>query len=64
MLYIHGQDDQLVSVDLARPVVEQVSGRHGEVHVLADTRHEVLNEAGKAETIAMVANFVQRVPVG
>ena len=61
LLYIHGQNDQLVPVDLARPVVERVSGPDRELHVLAGTRHEVFNEPDKAETIRIVADFVERV---
>lgn len=61
LLYIHGQDDQLVPVDLARPVIERVSGPDRELYVLADTRHEVFNERDKAKTITIVADFVERV---
>jgi alpha-beta hydrolase superfamily lysophospholipase len=61
LLYIHGQDDTLVPLDRARPVVERVFGPGQEMHILADTRHEVLNEPDKAKTIALVADFVERV---
>jgi alpha-beta hydrolase superfamily lysophospholipase len=61
LLYLHGQDDQLVPVDLALPVIERVSGPDREVYVLANTRHEVFNELDKTETITLVADFVERV---
>jgi alpha-beta hydrolase superfamily lysophospholipase len=61
LLYIHGQDDTLVPLDRARPVVERVFGRDREMYILADMRHEVLNERDKAKTIAIVADFVERV---
>ncbi len=61
LLYVHGADDQLVPVDLARPVVERLAGPDSEVHILAGARHEVFNELGKEETIGMVASFAERV---
>lgn len=61
LLYVHGADDQLVPVDLARPVVERLAGPDSELHVLADQRHEVFNELGQEETIARVAAFAERV---
>jgi alpha-beta hydrolase superfamily lysophospholipase len=61
LLYIHGADDRLVPVDLARPVVERLAGPNSELHVLEDARHEVFNELGKEETIGMVATFAERV---
>src|SRR4051812_14969300 len=61
LLHIHGADDQLVPVDLARPVVERLAGADSEVRVLDGARHEVLNELGKEQTIALVAQFAERV---
>ena len=61
LLYVHGADDQLVPVELARPVVERLAGPHSELHILDGARHEVLNELGKAETIEMVASFAESV---
>jgi alpha-beta hydrolase superfamily lysophospholipase len=61
LLYVHGADDQLVPVALARPVVERLAGPDTEVHVIDGARHEVFNELGKEETIAMVASFAERV---
>ena len=64
LLYVHGADDQLVPVQLARPVVERLAGPDSELHVLEGARHEVFNELGKAETIEMVASFAERVTEG
>jgi alpha-beta hydrolase superfamily lysophospholipase len=61
LLYVHGQDDTLVPVERARPVVERVSGADREIYVLANARHEVFNERDKTETIAIVAEFIERV---
>jgi len=61
LLYVHGGDDQLVPVGLARPVVERVAGPDSDLRVLTDARHEVFNELGKEETIALVASFAERV---
>jgi alpha-beta hydrolase superfamily lysophospholipase len=61
LLYVHGADDPLVPVALARPVVERLVGPNSEVHVLKGMRHEVFNELGKEEVIDLVASFVERV---
>ena len=61
LLYVHGAEDQLVPVALARPVVERLAGPDSEFHVLEGARHEVFNELGKEETIARVAAFAERV---
>jgi len=61
LLYVHGAEDQLVPVDLARPVVERLAGPDSELPVLDGARHEVFNELGKEETIALVADFAERV---
>ena len=61
LLYVHGGDDQLVPADLARPVVERVAGPDSELRVLDGARHEVFNETDQDATIALVADFVERV---
>jgi alpha-beta hydrolase superfamily lysophospholipase len=61
VLYVHGAGDQLVPVDLARPVVERLAGTDFEERLLADARHEVFNEIDQDVTIALVADFVERV---
>lgn len=61
LLYVHGADDELVPVDLARPVVERLAGPDSALHVLPGARHEVFNELDKDDTIALVAGFAERV---
>jgi alpha-beta hydrolase superfamily lysophospholipase len=61
LLYLHGADDRLVPVDLARPVVERLAGPDSELRILDGARHEVLNEIGKEKTIGLVADFAERV---
>jgi alpha-beta hydrolase superfamily lysophospholipase len=61
LLYVHGGDDQLVPVDVARPVVERLAGPDAEVHILDGARHEVFNETDKDQTIGLVARFAERV---
>jgi alpha-beta hydrolase superfamily lysophospholipase len=64
LLYVHGSEDQLVPIDLARPVIERLAGPDSELVVLAGQQHEVFNELGKEETIARVAAFAERVAPG
>jgi alpha-beta hydrolase superfamily lysophospholipase len=61
VLYVHGGDDQLVPVDLARPVVERLAGPESAVHILDGGRHEVLNEIDKDDTVGLVATFAEQV---
>lgn len=61
LLYVHGADDQLVPVDLARPVVEGLAGPESELRILQGARHEILNELDKEETIGLVTSFAERV---
>jgi alpha-beta hydrolase superfamily lysophospholipase len=61
LLYVHGGADELVPVDLARPVVERLAGPDSELRVLDGRRHEVFNETDKDATIGMVAEFAERV---
>ena len=61
LLYVHGADDPLVPVALARPIVERLAGPNSELHVLAGARHEVFNELGKEEVIDLVTSFAERV---
>jgi alpha-beta hydrolase superfamily lysophospholipase len=64
VLYVHGAADQLVPVDLARPVVLGLGGDDVTERVLHDARHEVLNEIDQDETIGLVADFAERVARG
>ncbi|HEX8102442.1 MAG TPA: alpha/beta hydrolase [Solirubrobacteraceae bacterium] len=64
LLYVHGAEDQLVPVALARPVVERLAGPSSELRVLDGARHEVFNELDKDDTIDLVASFAERVTAG
>ncbi len=64
LLYVHGAEDELVPAALARPVVERLAGPDSELRVLDGARHEVFNELGQEETIALVADFAERVTRG
>jgi alpha-beta hydrolase superfamily lysophospholipase len=61
LLYVHGAEDPLVPVGLARPVVERLAGADTDVHVIDGARHEVFNELDQERTIALVADFAERV---
>ena len=61
LLYVHGAEDPLVPIDFARPVVERLAGPDSALHASPEQRHEVFNEIGQEETIALVADFAERV---
>ncbi|HEY6761120.1 MAG TPA: lysophospholipase [Baekduia sp.] len=61
LLYVHGGDDQLVPIALARPVVERLAGPASEVQILEGARHEPFNDFGRDQAIASVASFAERV---
>jgi alpha-beta hydrolase superfamily lysophospholipase len=61
LLYVHGGEDQLVPVALARPVVERLAGPDSDLRVIEGARHEVFNELDQDATIALVADFAERV---
>jgi alpha-beta hydrolase superfamily lysophospholipase len=61
LLYVHGEEDQLVPVALARPVVERLEGPDSQVRVIDGARHEVFNEIGSETTVGLVADFAERV---
>ena len=61
LLYVHGAEDPLVPVALARPVVERLAGPDSELRVIPGARHEVFNEIDQDATIALVADFAERV---
>jgi alpha-beta hydrolase superfamily lysophospholipase len=61
LLYLHGGDDQLPPVALARPVVERMAGPDSELRIVEGARHELFDELSKAQTIESVASFAERV---
>ena len=61
LLYVHGAEDQLVPAVLAQPFVERLAGPDSDLRLIDGARHEVFNELGQEETIALVADFAERV---
>jgi alpha-beta hydrolase superfamily lysophospholipase len=61
-LWIHGADDQLVPIDPSRRGVQQlVAPSQLTSIVYPGARHEVLNETNRAEVLADVTGFIDRV---
>ncbi len=63
LLYVHGEADELVPLAAARPWVERLKGPDFTERIVPGARHEVFNETDKDETIALVADFAERVAV-
>jgi alpha-beta hydrolase superfamily lysophospholipase len=61
VLYIHGEADQLVPMILVQPAVQRLAGSDFAEHIVAGARHEPFNELEQDETIALVAEFAERV---
>ena len=61
VFYVHGDADELVPLALARPFVERLRGSDFTEHIVPGARHEVFNEIEKDETIAAVADWIDRV---
>ena len=61
VLYIHGELDELVPLVLAQPAVERLRGADFTERIVPGARHEVFNELEQDETIALVAEFAERV---
>jgi alpha-beta hydrolase superfamily lysophospholipase len=61
VLYIHGELDELVPRSLAQPAVERLQGTDFTEEIVPEARHETFNELEKDETIALVAEFAERV---
>jgi alpha-beta hydrolase superfamily lysophospholipase len=61
VLYVHGEDDQLVPIGPSRAAVAQLP--HADVRVVTypEARHEVLNETNRDEVIGVIADFVEEV---
>jgi alpha-beta hydrolase superfamily lysophospholipase len=64
LLYVHGGEDPLVPLALARPLIEGVAGPDSSWVVVEGARHEVFNELEQDATIGLVADFVERVAGG
>jgi alpha-beta hydrolase superfamily lysophospholipase len=61
VLWVHGEDDQLVPLDATRPVVERLEGSDLTTRIEPGARHEVLNETNRVEILEAVASFIARV---
>ena len=57
-LWVHGQEDALVPVEVARQGVSKLGGPALESHVYPGARHEVFNEINKAEVLGDVMTFI------
>ena len=60
LLWIHGELDPLIPVASTRPVIEFLRGTSFEEHIYPGAQHEVFNEINRAEVLADVVSFVQR----
>ena len=60
-LWIHGEMDQLSFLAATRPVIAHLRGTRYEEHIYPGAMHEIFNETNRAEVIADVISFVQRV---
>jgi alpha-beta hydrolase superfamily lysophospholipase len=61
VLYIHGEADALVPMALVQPVVHGLAGTDFTEHIVPEARHEPFNELEQDDTIAVVADFAERV---
>jgi alpha-beta hydrolase superfamily lysophospholipase len=61
LLYVQGQEDGLVPLDIARPAVERLRGPDFTEHIYEGAKHEVFNEINRDEVVEDVAAFVDRV---
>jgi alpha-beta hydrolase superfamily lysophospholipase len=61
VLWVHGEDDQLVPLDATRPVIEKLRGSDLTTRIDPGARHEVLNETHRDEVLADVSAFLDRV---
>jgi alpha-beta hydrolase superfamily lysophospholipase len=61
VLYIHGEADALVPMILVQPAVQRLAGGDFAEHIVPGARHEPFNELEQDETLAVVAEFAERV---
>lgn len=60
LLWVHGEMDPLVPLAATRPVIEHLHGDYFEEHIYPGAFHEVFNETNRAEVLADVVAFAQR----
>jgi alpha-beta hydrolase superfamily lysophospholipase len=60
ILWIHGEDDTLCPLPLAREAIERLRGARLEQRIYPGARHEVFNETNQGEVIGDVTAFLDR----
>ena len=61
LLYLHGEEDQLVPIGPSQAGVEAIRGPGTEAKTYPGARHEIFNETNKEEVLADVTSFIDRV---
>jgi alpha-beta hydrolase superfamily lysophospholipase len=61
VLYLHGEDDQLVPIGASQAGISAVRGSRTEAKVYPGARHEIFNETNKEEVLEDVTAFVDGV---
>lgn len=61
MLWLHGEDDQLVPVDGTQDGINVLAGEHFSSKIYPGARHEIFNEINKGEVLADVTRFADSV---
>ncbi len=61
LLWIHGELDPLIPLAATRPVIEHLRGSRFEEHIYSGALHEIFNETNRADVIADVVSFAQRI---
>jgi alpha-beta hydrolase superfamily lysophospholipase len=59
-LWIHGEEDFLVPLDVTNEAVQIVRGTKLEEHIYSGARHEVFNETNRDEVLDDVVRFLRR----
>lgn len=58
LLWVHGEDDQLVPVEGSRPVIARLRGSRSQERTYPGARHEVVNETNADEVLTDVCAFI------
>jgi alpha-beta hydrolase superfamily lysophospholipase len=61
-LWVHGEEDALAPLGVAREAMYRLRGSDFEEHVYPGAQHEVLNEINRGEVLEDVTRFLRRVP--
>ena len=60
VLWVHGEDDQLVPLEPTQAMIERLRGSDLTTRIDPGARHEVLNETHRDEVLADVSAFLER----